>query len=70
MMMKVNSWLNNCRTKCEDSFEHRCDSLGCIQGCELGGSNEYRFVPKDLASTVNSDDEASSDDDDDTIEED
>ena len=52
---------DKCREKCEDSFDHRCDSLGCIQGCELGSGNEYRYVPKDLASNDND-----GDDDDDT----
>lgn len=41
---------SKCRAKCDDSFDHRCDSLGCTQGCELGASNEIKFVPKEFLS--------------------
>ena len=43
----------------DDSFDHRCDSLGCIQGCELE-SNEIKFVPKEFLSK--SDDATAQDD--------
>ena len=53
---------SKCRAKCDDSFDHRCDSLGCIQGCELGASNEIKFVPKEFLSK--SDDATAQDDSD------
>ena len=32
-----------CREKCTDSFDQRCDALGCNRGCALGSSYEIRF---------------------------
>ena len=32
-----------CREKCSDSFNLRCDALGCNKGCSLGSSYEIRF---------------------------
>ena len=37
-------------------------TLGCIQGCELGASNEIKFVPKEFLSK--SDDATAQDDSD------